>query len=118
MPEPKLHGEQLIAIPDVPDFLPTRRGKKLHISTVYRWVLKGARGKVLDSAMLGGIRYTSLEALERFLGTSTAELVEVRRLARIRASLDTRGLATPRHHSQELPGRLPRQPTDGKQRQR
>lgn len=108
MPQPKLHGEQLIAVPDVPDFLPTRRGKRLHISTVYRWVLKGARGKVLDSAMLGGIRYTSLEALERFLGTSTAELVEVRRSARIRANLDAHGLATPKNPDRKLPGR-PRQ---------
>lgn len=104
MPESKLHGEQLIAIPDVPDFLPTRRGKKLHISTVYRWVLKGARGKVLDSAMLGGIRYTSLEALERFLGTTTAELAELRRNARVRASLDTRSLLSPRMPMRRLPG--------------
>lgn len=108
MSQPSLNGEQLVAIPEVPDFMPTRRGKKLHISTVYRWVLKGAHGKVLDSAMLGGIRYTSLEALERFLGTSTAELVEVRRLARIRESLGARGLATPKNPNRGLPGR----PTD------
>ncbi|TWT67022.1 hypothetical protein Pla123a_44520 [Posidoniimonas polymericola] len=105
MPESKLHGENLIAIPDVPDYLPTRRGKKLHISTVYRWVLKGARGKVLDSAMLGGIRYTSLEALERFLGTRTAELTEIRRQERVRASLDRRGLSSPRIPEARLPVR-------------
>lgn len=104
MPQPNLSGEQLVAVPEVPDYLPTRRGKKLHISTVYRWVLKGTRGKVLDSALLGGIRYTSLEALERFLGTSTAELIEVRRLVRIRASLDARGLLSPLDSNRDLPG--------------
>ena len=66
------------------------------MSTVYRWVLKGARGKVLDSAMLGGVRYTSLEALQRFMGTSPAELIEARRLARIRSTLNDRGLGNPR----------------------
>lgn len=96
MNKPILDGEQLVAISEVPNLMPPRRGRKLHMSTVYRWVLKGARGKVLDSAMLGGLRYTSLEALQRFMGTSPAELIEARRHARIRATLNERGLANPR----------------------
>lgn len=96
MNRPTLDGERLVAISEVPSFLPARHGKKLHMSTVYRWVLKGARGKLLDSAMLGGVRYTSLEALQRFMGTSPAELIEAQRLARIRASLAERGLTNPR----------------------
>ena len=87
-----LHGEKLLAIQKVPDYLPTRRGKKIHITTVYRWVLKGVRGKILESTLLGGVRYTSLEALERFLSTTTAELQEARRKAQIVSALVKRGL--------------------------
>ena len=96
MLNPSLDGEQLVAISQVPDFIPPRRGKKLHMSTVYRWVLKGARGKILDSALLGGVRYTSLEALQRFMGTSPAELIEARRMTRIRGALNDKGLRNPR----------------------
>lgn len=56
-----------IALADVPSLLPKRRGKKVHHSTVYRWVTKGARGRVLESRMIGGVRYTSVAALTRFL---------------------------------------------------
>lgn len=99
MQKPTLDGEQLVAISEVPSLLPSRHGKKLHMSTVYRWVLKGARGRVLDSAMLGGVRYTSLEALGRFMGASPAELIEARRQARIRRTLNERGLSNPRQPS-------------------
>ena len=89
----KLSGEKLLAIQEVPNYLPTRNGKRVHISTVYRWTLRGVRGKTLESTLLGGIRYTSLEALERFLGATTTELMEVRRKAQIAANLAERGLA-------------------------
>ncbi|QDV73859.1 DUF1580 domain-containing protein [Botrimarina mediterranea] len=111
MNKPTLDGEQLVAISEVPTLLPARHGKRLHMSTVYRWVLKGARVKVLDSAMLGGVRYTSLEALQRFMGTSPAELIEARRLARIRATLSERGLTNPRK-----PADTRRSPLDRRQR--
>ncbi|TWT49001.1 DUF1580 domain-containing protein [Botrimarina hoheduenensis] len=100
-----LHDEKLISIREVPDFLPTRRGKKLHISTVHRWVQKGARGKVLESVMLGGVRYTSLEALVRFMTTSTVDLVEFRRHQQIREDLSERGLINPRATRNRIPGR-------------
>lgn len=101
MQKPTLDGEQLVAISEVPKLMPPRHGKRLHISTVYRWVLKGARGKVLDSAMVGGVRYTSLEALQRFMGTSPAELIEARRQARVRQTLQDRGFGNPRRQSME-----------------
>lgn len=105
MDENQLAGERLLSLPDVPDYLPRRHGKKLHLSTVHRWVRKGARGKVLDSMLVGGVRYTSLEALERFLGTSTSELVELRRHEQVRARLECRGLASVRNPEDRLPGR-------------
>ena len=44
------------------------RGKGVHVQTVYRWATKGCRGQILESVFIGGIRFTSLEALERFFG--------------------------------------------------
>lgn len=55
-----------VALKDVPRFVPKRSGKKVHYSTVYRWTTKGVRGRVLESVMVGGIRFTTLEAIERF----------------------------------------------------
>ena len=61
-----LNNDQLIPIADVPNYLPRRRGKKTHYQTVYRWATKGVRGSRLVTIKVGGIRYTSLEALRRF----------------------------------------------------
>ena len=36
-------------------------------STVWRWATKGTRGEVLDSKIIGGQRYVSDEAMDRFL---------------------------------------------------
>jgi hypothetical protein len=36
------------------------------LCTLWRWRLKGVRGRKLESVVIGGTPYTSLEALERF----------------------------------------------------
>jgi hypothetical protein len=38
-----------------------------HTSTVIRWALRGLRGVRLETILVGGRRYTSVEAIERFL---------------------------------------------------
>jgi Protein of unknown function (DUF1580) len=43
-----------------------RRGRKTHVSTLYRWATSGCRGVVLESIQVGGTRCTSREALQRF----------------------------------------------------
>ena len=40
----------------------------VNVSTIWRWVLRGVRGHKLESALIGGQRFTSIEALERFIG--------------------------------------------------
>ncbi len=67
-----IQHERAITLSEVPKYLPKRAGKKVHYSTVYRWVTKGSRGKVLDSVMVGGIRYTTIEAVHRFLSVKPA----------------------------------------------
>lgn len=68
--------ETTMTLREVPDYLPRRQGRKVHHSTIFRWVTKGARGRVLESILVGGIRYTSVEALHRFfrVEVSTAKL--------------------------------------------
>ena len=59
--------ENLIALRDVPRCLPPRsNGKRLHISAVYRWSLRGIRGVRLETVKVGGTTYTSREAIQRF----------------------------------------------------
>ncbi len=43
-----------------------------HISTIGRWVQSGCRGVKLESVLLGGRRYTSKEALQRFIERTTS----------------------------------------------
>ena len=63
----ELSTETPITIAEVPLHIPKRRGRKVHYSTVYRWMTKGVRGRRLESLLIGGVRYTTLEALARFL---------------------------------------------------
>lgn len=59
--------EQVVSLADAADSLPRRRrGKKPHVSCIYRWTVAGCRGVVLESIQVGGTRCTSHEALARF----------------------------------------------------
>ncbi len=63
----ELSNETPLTLAEVPLHVPRRNGRKVHCSTVYRWVTKGVRGKRLESLFVGGVRYTTVEAIERFL---------------------------------------------------
>lgn len=54
-------------INEVPRHLPRRSGKRVHISTIWRWIQRGVRGVKLESLNIGGRRYVPREALEHFL---------------------------------------------------
>ena len=72
-----LNNETLIAIRDVPRHLPARRnGKRVHVSAVYRWSLRGLRGVVLETVRIGGTLYTSGEALQRFAESLSAGRID------------------------------------------
>jgi hypothetical protein len=58
---------------------PARNGKRCHLSTVLRWVLRGARSPAghlvkLEAVRLGGRWLTSREALQRFSERLTPRL--------------------------------------------
>lgn len=60
-------NEALLPLAQAADELPRRRrGKKTHISTLYRWAVAGCRGIRLETVQVGATRCTSREALQRF----------------------------------------------------
>jgi hypothetical protein len=75
-----LQSEKLISLADAAKLVPPgRRGKRTHLSTVLRWVLRGARGPSservkLEAVRLGGRWLTSAEALQRFAERLTPRL--------------------------------------------
>ncbi len=61
MVDPKC--EHLCRLTAVPSALPSRP----HLATVWRWGLHGVRGVKLETLLIGGVRYTSDEAVARFI---------------------------------------------------
>lgn len=63
----------LIPLNDVPRRLPRRNGKRLHISTVYRWTTShGCKGVCLEHWKVGRNIYTTESALMKFFSELAA----------------------------------------------
>jgi hypothetical protein len=54
--------EELLSFPEACEKIPGRP----HLATLHRWRLRGVRGVKLESCLVGGRRYTSVQAIERF----------------------------------------------------
>ncbi len=63
MPSANILDRELITIADAARIVPTRP----HIGTIFRWMTRGVRGRVLASWLIGGQRFTSRVAIEDFL---------------------------------------------------
>lgn len=60
--------EQLIPLAEAARKLPSsRRGKKVHVATIFRWHKHGSRGVRLECVRVGSSLMTSVEALQRFV---------------------------------------------------
>ncbi|QDV34107.1 DUF1580 domain-containing protein [Tautonia plasticadhaerens] len=60
--------ETIIPLGQVSALIPSSRpGKRTHISTIWRWATKGVKGARLETVTIGGSRYTSREAVQRFV---------------------------------------------------
>lgn len=70
---PNMNEEELVPLKEASRLLPKRNGKRTHYSTLFRWATKGAKGRKLESIMIGGVRYTSKEALGRFSTSPTVD---------------------------------------------
>jgi hypothetical protein len=64
-------SEKLIPLKAVPPWCEEILGKRVHISTVFRWHQRGVRGIKLETILMGGGRFTSVEALIRFCDATT-----------------------------------------------
>ena len=58
--------ENLLTLAEASKRLPSRP----NVCTLWRWANRGARGRKLETVLVGGRRYTSLEALNRFVAES------------------------------------------------
>ena len=89
-------NETIVSLADGAKSLPPRRrGKKPHVSCLYRWTTIGCKGVVLESVQIGGTRCTSEEALCRFfdaLTRATGSPVDRRADRRQRADAAVRDL--------------------------
>jgi hypothetical protein len=61
-------NETVIPITEAPQHIPGRPS----VVTVWRWVLNGTRAGKLESVLVGGRRFTSIESIQRFALQSTA----------------------------------------------
>jgi Protein of unknown function (DUF1580) len=73
--------ETLITLSEAAKFVPRRRrGRKVSISTIYRWASPaGHRGVRLEALRVGGSLCTSVEALQRFFNRLTIDNVAPRK---------------------------------------
>lgn len=68
-----VQSEQLIRLEDLRNFLPScRRGKKLSRAIAFRWASVGVRGVRLETIKVGGARFTSVEAIVRFVAAQNS----------------------------------------------
>lgn len=87
--------EHLLTLNEATRVLPPIDGKRPHLSTVWRWAVKGVAGVRLEHGRLGGRIVTSREALNRF-----AEAVAQRRVEQLNPPVpDTPAPASPRGRS-------------------
>jgi hypothetical protein len=62
--------EALISLAEARSAFPG--GRRLGLATLHRWRLRGVRGVKLETVLVGGLRYTSREAIERFVAAQNA----------------------------------------------
>lgn len=71
--------EEVISLFEAAKRLPrVRNGKKLHLSTLFRWAQRGKRSNDgmqirLETIQVGGTKCTSLQALQRFFDRLTGD---------------------------------------------
>lgn len=87
-------SEDLVTLPQAGRYVPGGPSA----STIWRWHLRGIRGHRLEATLIGGRRYTSRQAIERFLrainGASAAapSAARLRAISAAEAELDAAGI--------------------------
>ena len=60
-------SERVVPISEAPQHVPGRP----HTATIWRWYQRGISGIKLETFLAGGKRFTTIEAIERFILAST-----------------------------------------------
>jgi len=60
-------SERVIPISEAPQHVPGRP----HTATIWRWYQRGISGVKLETFLAGGKRFTTIEAIQRFILAST-----------------------------------------------
>lgn len=69
-----LDNEDLVVLTKAAAWIANRTGgRRPNISTLHRWATRGVRGVVLETVAVGHVRYTSIEAVRRFLEAKPAQ---------------------------------------------
>ena len=50
-----------------------RDGRRKSLATLHRWRLRGVNGVKLETCLIGGMRLTSLEAIDRFIAAQNRD---------------------------------------------
>ena len=66
-----LAHDRPMSLPDAAAYLDRITGQKPHVSTLWRWCLKGCKGVRLDSICIGGKRFVTAAAIDQFIDAST-----------------------------------------------
>jgi DNA helicase HerA-like ATPase len=68
-----LDNEDLVVLTKAAAWIAERTGgRRPNISTLHRWATRGVRGVTLETVAVGHVRYTSIEAVRRFLAAKPA----------------------------------------------
>jgi hypothetical protein len=67
----ELRDDNPMSLTDAATYLGKVTGRKPHVSTLWRWCQKGCKGVRLDSICVGGKRFVTVAAIERFIDEST-----------------------------------------------
>jgi len=62
-----LSEEKPLNLPAAAAYIGKLTGKNPHVSTLWRWCQKGCKGTRLESICVGGNRYVTVSAIERFI---------------------------------------------------
>ncbi len=62
-----IQSETVIPLTKAAKRVPSRNGRTVHVSTIWRWTMRGVHGIKLESLLVGGTRCTSVEAIGRFI---------------------------------------------------
>lgn len=84
--------EKLFSLIEAACLIPPRNGRKVSISTLYRWTTRGCRGVHLEFTQVGSTRMTSSETLTRFFSRLAKADKKPEADAAIETELDAEGI--------------------------